>query len=33
MLGIGGAKPVAGQADDLVKCSIKKAYDYIEPLA
>jgi Polyketide cyclase / dehydrase and lipid transport len=29
MLGIGGAKPVAGQADDVVKCSISKAYGYI----
>lgn len=29
MLGIGGAKPVAGQADDVVKCSISKAYDYV----
>jgi hypothetical protein len=29
MLGIAGAKPVAGQADDVVKCSIAKAYDYI----
>jgi Polyketide cyclase / dehydrase and lipid transport len=29
MLGIGGAKPVAGQADDVVKCSTTKAYDFI----
>lgn len=29
MLGIGGAKPVAGHADDVVKCSITKAYDFI----
>lgn len=29
MLGIGGANPVAGQSDDVVKCSTEKAYDYI----
>lgn len=29
MLGIGGDKPVAGQSDDLVKCSTETAYDYI----
>jgi hypothetical protein len=29
MLGMGGAKPVAGQADGVVSCSITKAYDYI----
>jgi hypothetical protein len=29
MLGIGGAKPVAAQADNVVKCSIAEAYDYI----
>jgi Polyketide cyclase / dehydrase and lipid transport len=29
MFGIGGAKPVAGEADDVVKCSISGAYEFI----
>jgi hypothetical protein len=29
VLGIGGAKPVAGQANGAVSCSITKAYDYV----
>lgn len=29
MLGIGGAKAVAGQADDVIKCSRSEVYDYI----
>jgi hypothetical protein len=29
MLGIGGATPVVGKADDVVKYSITKVYDYI----
>jgi hypothetical protein len=29
MLGIGGAKPVAGQADGVIRCSTTTAYDYI----
>ncbi len=29
MLGIGGSKPVLGQADDIVACPISRAYSYI----
>ena len=29
MLGIGGSKPVAGTAEDVVECPISKAYDFI----
>jgi hypothetical protein len=29
MLGIGGAKPVAGQAEDVVNCPITTAYDFV----
>lgn len=29
MLGIGGAKPVAGQAEDVVDCPISIAYDFV----
>lgn len=29
MLGLGAAKPVSGQAEDLVKCSISKVFDFV----
>ena len=29
MLGMGASKPVSGQADDVVNCSIHVAYDMI----
>lgn len=29
MLGIGGSKPVAGQAEDIIACSAPKAYEII----
>jgi len=29
MLGIGEAKPVSGTAEEVVECSIEKAYDFI----
>ena len=29
MLGIGGSKPVAGQAEEVVDCPASRAYDYI----
>ncbi len=29
MLGLGAAKPVSGQAEDLVSCSAAKVFDYI----